>query len=69
MGTEIPVSSAGMVTTSSAHQLVLSSRQVADAQVDSIATTSGLTEAQFEEISLLSREVQTLHGKLALAFI
>ena len=31
--------------------------------------TSGLTAAQAEEIFLLSREIQTLHGKLALDFI
>ena len=37
-------------------------------QVDPVLTTSGLTEAQFE-ISLLSRDVQTLRGKLALDFI
>ena len=31
--------------------------------------TSGLTAAQAEEIFLLSHEIQTLHGKLALDFI
>ena len=38
-------------------------------QVDSVLATSGLTAAQYEEIFLLSCEVQTLHGKLALDFI
>ena len=69
MDTEVPVSSAGMVTPSSACQLVLSSGQLMNAQVDSVIATSGLTEAQSEEIFLLSCEVQTLHGKLALDFI
>ena len=69
MSTEIPVSSAGMVTPSSACQPVLSSGQVANTQVDSVLATSRLTEAQSEEIFLLSCEVQTLHGKLALGFI
>ena len=69
VGTEIPVSSARMVTPSSAHQPVLSSGQLANAQVDSVIATSGLTEAQSEEIFLLSYEVQTLCGKLALDFI
>ena len=69
VGTEIPVSSTGMVTPSSAHQLVLSSGQLTNAQVDSVIATSGLTEAQSEEIFLLSYEVQTLQGKLALDFI
>ena len=69
MDTEVPVSSAGMVTPSSAHQPVLSSGQLTNMQVDSVIATSGLTEAQSEEIFLLSCEVQTLHGKLALDFI
>ena len=69
MGTEVPVSSAGMVTPSNAHQPVLSSGQLANTQVGSVIATSGLTEAQSEEIFLLSRKVQTLHGKLALDFI
>ena len=38
-------------------------------QVDSVLATSGLTEAQSEEIFLLSCEVQTLCRKLALDFI
>ena len=40
-----------------------------NAQVGPVLTTSGLTAAQAEEIFLLSREVQTLRGKLALDFI
>ena len=54
MDTEVPVSSAGMVTPSSARQLVPSSGQLTNAQVDSVIATSGLTEAQSEEIFLLS---------------
>ena len=69
MDTEIPVSTAGIVTPSSAHQLVSSSRRPTDAQLDPVIATSGLTKAQTEEIFLLSREVQTLHGRLALDFI
>ena len=65
----VPVSSAKVVTLSDAHQLAMSSGQVTSVQVGPVLTTSGLTEAQFEEISLLSCEVQTLHGKLALDFI
>ena len=64
-----PVSSTGLVTPSSAHQLVQSSGQLANVQVDSIFVTSGLTAEQYEEIFLLSCEVQTLCGKLALEFI
>ena len=66
---EVPVSSAGLITPSSACQLVQSSGQLANAQVDSIFVTSRLTAEQYEEIFLLSREVQTLLGKLALEFI
>ena len=40
-----------------------------NAQVGPVIATSGLTEMQSEEIFLLSHEVQTLHGKLALDFI
>ena len=69
MDTEVPVSSTRMVTPSSVHQLVPSSEQLTNAQVDSVIATSGLTEAQSEEIFLLSGEVQTLCGKLALDFI
>ena len=67
--TEVPVSSAGLVTPSSARQPVQSSGQLTNVQVDSIFVTSGLTAEQYEEIFLLSHEVQTLHGKLALDFI
>ena len=38
-------------------------------QAGPVVLTSGLNVAQAEEIFLLSREVQTLHGKLALDFI
>ena len=58
-----------MVSQSSACQLALSSGQLANAQVDSIIATSGLTEEQSEEIFLISCKVQTLHRKLALDFI
>ena len=67
--TKVPVSSAGMVTPSSVCQPVWSSGQLANVQVDPVLATSGLTEAQSEEIFLLSCEVQTLCGKLALDFI
>ena len=43
--------------------------QLAGAQVSPYVMTSGLTTAQAEEIFLLSREIQTLHGRLALDFI
>ena len=66
---EVPVSSAGLVTPSSACQLIQSSGQLANMQVDSVLATSGLTAAQSEEIFLLSCEVQTLCRKLALDFI
>ena len=46
-----------------------SSGQLMNAQVGPILATSGLTAAQADEIFLLSHEVQTLHGKLALEFI
>ena len=57
--TEAPVSSTRMVTPSSTRQLVQSSRQLANVQVDSVLATSGLTEVQYEEIFLLSHKVQT----------
>ena len=66
---EVPVSSAGLVTPSSACQPVQSSGQLTNTQVDSIFVTSGLTAEQYEEIFLLSCDMQTLHGKLALEFI
>ena len=43
--------------------------QLVGAQVGPSVMTSGLTAVQAEEISLLSREIQTLRGKLALDFI
>ena len=52
-----------------ARQVAQSIGQLIDAQVGPAVTTSGLTTAQAEEIFLLSREVQTLCGKLALDFI
>ena len=59
----------GLVTPSSACRAVQSSGQLMNVQVGSVLITSGLTAAQAEEIFLLSRKVQTLHGKLALEFI
>ena len=38
-------------------------------QLDVVLMTSGLTKEQTEEIFLLTRKVQALHGKLALDFI
>ena len=38
-------------------------------QIDSIFVTSRLTAEQYEEVFLLSSDVQTLCGKLALEFI
>ena len=69
MDTETLASSTGMVTPSSAHQLVPSSRQPTSVQLDPVIATSGLTKVQAEEIFLLSHEVQTLHGRLTLDFI
>ena len=69
MDAEVPMSSMGLITPSSAHQPVWNSGQLTNAQVDSIFVTSRLTADQYEEIFLLSYEVQTLHGKLALDFI
>ena len=66
---EVPMSSAGIFTPSSVCQLVPSSGQLMNAQVDSIFVTSGLTAEQYEDVFLLSCEVQTLHRKLALDFI
>ena len=66
--TGVPVPT-GLVTPSIAHRAVQSSGQLVTAQVGSILVTSGLTAAQAEEIFLLSCEVQTLCGKLALEFI
>ena len=52
-----------------ARRMAQSLGQLMDAQVGPSVMTSGLTAAQAEEIFLLSREIQTLHGKLALDFI
>ena len=54
VGAEVPVSSTGLVTPSSACQPVQSSGQLTTMQVDSIFVTSGLTAEQYEEIFLLS---------------
>ena len=51
------------------HQVAQSSAELINAQVGPIVLTSRLNTAQAEEIFLLSREVQTLRGKLALDFI
>ena len=60
--TEVPLSSI-------ACQVAQSSGQLMNAQVGPVVMTSGLNAAQAEEIFLLSHEVQTLRGKLALDFI
>ena len=65
-GVPMPV---GLVTPCSVRWAVQSSGQLMNMQVGSVLVTSGLTAAQAEEIFLLSREVQTLRGKLALDFI
>ena len=65
-GVPMPV---GLVPSCSAHRVVQSSGQLMNMQVGPVLATSGLTAAQADEIFLLSREVQTLHGKLALEFI
>ena len=67
--TEIFASSTRMVTPSSAHHLVSSSGQPMSVQLDPVLATSGLTKEQTEEIFLLTCEVQTLCGRLALDFI
>ena len=67
--TEMFVSSAGMVTPSSVHQLVSSRGPPTNMQLDAVLVTSGLTKEQTEEIFLLTCEVQTLCGKLDLDFI
>ena len=66
--TGVPVPT-GLVTPSIACWAVQSSGQLVTMQVGSILATSGLTAAQAEEIFLLSHEMQTLRGKLALEFI
>ena len=61
MDTEVPVSSAlGWLPHPVHSQLVLSSGQLTNAQVNSVIATTRLTEAQSEEIFLLSCKVQTL---------
>ena len=60
---------AGLVPSCSMRQAVQSSGPLLNPQIGSVLVTSGLTAAQAEELFLLSREVQTLHGKLALDFI
>ena len=69
MDTEMFASSTGMVTPSSVHQLVSSSGPPMQTCSWMLSSTSGLTKEQTEEIFLLTHEVQTLHGKLALDFI
>ena len=68
MDTGVPIPM-GLVTPSSVHLVVQSSVQLTSMQVGSAVIPSRLTTAQAEEIFLLSHEVQTLHGKLALEFI
>ena len=58
-----------LVPSSSARRAVQSSGQLMNTQIGSVLVTSRLTTAQAEKIFLLSREVQTLRGKLALDFI
>ena len=65
-GVSVP---AGLVPPCSACKPVQGSGQLMNTQIGSVLVTSGLTAAQAEEIFLLSHEVQTLHGKLALDFI
>ena len=52
-----------------AHWAAQSSEQLINAPVGPVVVPSRLTAAQAEEIFLMSHEVQTLHGKLALDFI
>ena len=65
-GVSVP---AGLVPPCSMRQAVQSSGQLMNMQIGSVLVTSGLTAAQAEEIFLLTREVQTLQGKLAIDFI
>ena len=60
--TEVPLSSV-------VHQVAQSSGQIMNVPVGPIVVTSRLNAAQAEEIFLLSREVQSLRGKLALDFV
>ena len=66
--TGVPVP-AGLVPSCSACWAVQSSGQLMNVQVGPVLATSRLTAAQADEIFLLSHEVQTLRGKLALEFI
>ena len=66
MGTSAPV---GPVPSCSTHQVIQSSGQLMNMQIGSVLVTSGLTAAQAEEIFLLTHEVQTLWGKLAIDFL
>ena len=59
---------AGLVPPCSMCQAVQSSEQL-NTQLGSALVTAGLTAAKAEEIFLLTREVQTLRGKLAMDFI
>ena len=65
-GVSVP---AGLVPPCSMHQVVQSSGQLMNTQIGSILITSVLTAVQAEEIFLLTHEVQTLWGKLAIDFI
>ena len=67
--TEVFASPTGIVTPSSTHHLVSSSGQPANAQLDPVLATSGLTKVQTEEIFLLTHEVEALCGRLSLDFI
>ena len=60
---------AGLVPSCSMRQVVQSSGPLLNLQIGSVLMTSRLMAAQAEELFLLSREVQTLRGKLALDFI
>ena len=65
-GVSVP---AGLVPPCNMRQAVQSSGQLMNAQIGSVLVTSGLTAAQAEEIFLLTCEVQTLRGKLAIDFM
>ena len=60
--TEVPLPS-------TVRQVTQSSGQLMNMPVGPVVVTSGLNAAQAEEIFLLTLEVQTLHGKLALDYI
>ena len=65
-GVSVP---AGLVPPCNMRQVVQSSGQLLNAPIGSVLITSGLTAVQAEEIFLLTREVQTLWGKLAIDFM